>query len=54
MTFMRWWGDVGPGWMFEEAEEFSLFVLDVIMYGGFIFLSFLVCWRYTLKYLWVG
>lgn len=34
---MRWWGNVGTGWIFEEAEEFLLFILDVIMYGGFFF-----------------
>lgn len=30
---------MGTGWIFEEAEEFLLFILDVIMYGGF-FLGF--------------
>lgn len=35
MTFMRRWGSVATDWMFEEAEELLLFVLDVRMYGGF-------------------
>lgn len=26
---------MATGWMFEEAEELLLFVLDVRMYGGF-------------------
>lgn len=36
---MRRWGD-GPGWIFEEAEGALLFILDVILYGGFVFLGF--------------
>lgn len=37
---MRWWGDVDPGWIFEEAKGSLLFILDMIMYGSFGFLSF--------------
>lgn len=39
MTFMRWWGD-DPGQISEQAKGALLFVLDVMMYSGFVFLGF--------------